>query len=117
MERRKLIQPKSAMPVVRDLFAAGSPIKTFADDIGLEAGDHLRIGIDDLFMRWGTWCGQNGIRCGSKPAFGRNLRSVFPKIKDGKLHKGGPNCYVGIGIPEQATLPAGAGSGMILEPV
>jgi hypothetical protein len=62
-------------------------------------GPDLRIGIDDIFTNWRRWCDANGHHAGSKNAFGKSLRSVFPKVKDGKLSKGGPNCYVGIGIP------------------
>jgi putative DNA primase/helicase len=101
---RKLVQPESALEAVRDLHSAGSPIETFARDIGLVAGDEqLRIGVDDLFAKYAAWCGQNEIRyVGSKISFGRNIRTVFPKIKEGKLAKGGARCYVGIGIPEVA---------------
>jgi phage/plasmid-associated DNA primase len=76
-------------------------------------GPDLRIGIDDLYVgKWSSWCYQNGHHAGSKTAFGKSLRSVFPKVKDGKLHKGGPNCYVGIGIPGEAA--GSGGSGLVL---
>jgi P4 family phage/plasmid primase-like protien len=107
-ETGKLVQPESALGAVRDLHSAGSPVETFARDIGLVAGDQLRIGIDELFAKYAAWCGQNEIRyVGSKISFGRNIRTVFPKIKEGKLAKGGARCYVGIGIPEVAAAMAG----------
>src|SRR5262249_25544414 len=99
--RGRLCQPKSAAAAVQDLRSTGSRIQAFADAVGLQAGEGLAVSKQELFGKWTTWCAENNLRPGNPQLFGRDLRTVFPQVRDGKAAGSDGkrvNSYLGIGL-------------------
>jgi putative DNA primase/helicase len=80
-ERGFFIQPASAIEVVEEMEALGSPIGAFLEE-RCEIGPGKSVSISDLFLAWETWCmEQRRDRPGTRQNFGRELRAALPGIK------------------------------------
>jgi putative DNA primase/helicase len=80
-ERGFFIQPASAIEVVEEMEALGSPIGAFLEDC-CEIGPGKSVSVSELFFAWENWCmEQRRDRPGTKQNFGRELRAALPGIK------------------------------------
>ena len=80
-EAKRIIQPPSALDIVRDLEDLGSPINAFVRErCILEPG--FRADVAELFVEWKGWCESKGMReAGTEQVFGRNLLAACPGLE------------------------------------
>jgi putative DNA primase/helicase len=79
-ENGRFTVPKSSEDAVNLMMELASPMSAFVRE-RLERGPGKEITCDQAFNEWKDWANANGHPVGSKPSFGRDLRSVLPGIK------------------------------------
>ena len=73
--------PASSQEVMKELEYLSSPIQKFIEEEYFFTPEGV-VGIDDLFIAWTKWCGNEGRKFpGTKATFGRDLRASHPQLK------------------------------------
>ena len=105
-ERGHFLQPESAQDAVSTAAANASPLEEFTDECCVVDADE-RVGCDDLYRAWKSWCQDNGHTPGASNKFGQRLkahmdnrhRDVNFKRRRGYSAGGGrPWFYSGLGL-------------------
>ncbi len=98
--RGHFVEPAASADAVEDLEVVGSPHGLFVREI-CALGMDRRIGMQELYERWCTWCRAGGREPGHRERFGADLKSVCPNIRvvqptrpDGTRYR----AYEGIGL-------------------
>lgn len=73
--------PASSDNAVRLMADLASPLSAFVRDECDVSGPAAEIPCDNLYAAWSRWANDNGHHPGSKSSFGRDLHSVFPRVK------------------------------------
>jgi putative DNA primase/helicase len=80
--RGHFILPKSSEDALEELEHLSSPIKAFVHDCCTIAHGK-QVSGPELFEAWRSWCTEQGRdHTGTIQAFGKNLRTAFPFVKD-----------------------------------
>ena len=99
-ERGHFLQPGSSIETAQELEDLGSPIGAFVRDrCVVEPGKSVII--DRLFEEFKFWCTEHGFQAPpDAQTFGRDLRSVVPKIEAKQRRVNGKPVrhYIGIGL-------------------
>ena len=75
-ERGRFEQPKSGKELLGEMAALSSPVSQFVEECcTLNPNDE--VARADLFECWSAWAKKVGMRPGTAPVFGRNLRAAF----------------------------------------
>jgi putative DNA primase/helicase len=96
IERGRFTEPQSTRKEREQMRELASPITTFVAD-RCELGTDLQVPCDQLWGEWQAWAKRTGNREGTREGFGKNLRSVDPKI-DRDWDGGSPRERVYYGI-------------------
>lgn len=93
--RGHFVQPKAVSDAVREMEDLASPVLAFVRERCI-VRPGLRISVDELYVAWRTWCGQDGrIAVTTKQTFGRDLAAAVPGIMR-RRGTGGEGFYEGI---------------------
>lgn len=100
--RGRFVQPASAADMQAEIEDLGAPVAAFVRD-RCEVGAGLRVGVDELHMRYCEWAVDQGIQVSDQPdkrVFGRELSAAFPSIVKRRTGAGGAGgaVYVGVAI-------------------
>jgi putative DNA primase/helicase len=97
-------QPVSAREMVDELEEITSPIKIFLQE-RCELSPAGQATVTDLFVVWCGWCQEQNRPAGTKQLFGRDLRTVLPRLKMRRLgaEGGRERIYEGLAIKPRAT--------------
>lgn len=116
--RGRLLQPKSAAALVREMEDLSSPVGAFVRErCRVAPGERVEVG--ELYREWRAWCDSHGRKePGTEETFGRDLRAAVPSLDkarprtpEGRLH-----FYTGIRLrrdndPDADDDPAGGRPG------
>lgn len=96
---RRFTVPAASADAAAMMMDLASPMSAFVRE-HCELGPGKSVERDRLYLVWKTWCEDNGHESGSKATFGRNLRSVVPKLGTVKVRVGEARirCYTLIGL-------------------
>jgi putative DNA primase/helicase len=80
-ERRRFVQPESALDLIRALEDLSSPTKTWLKE-RCNVDPKLKGEPDAMFRDWCQWCEDNGIKdAGAKSVFSRNIHAAVPGLR------------------------------------
>lgn len=86
-DRGRFVQPESGRQMVEELEELASPIGMFVKE-SCAVGPLEEVPIKTLFDAWCVWCKEkNRDHVGDMSTFGRNLRTVIPKLETKPVKK------------------------------
>lgn len=102
LARGRFEQPKSALEDLDIIEHLGSPTLAFVADCCVIDANQL-VERKTLYNVFRAWCAETGSHPGNVTAFGRNLRSAVPTIRDARPGGRGEQkrCYRGVGLNSQ----------------
>jgi putative DNA primase/helicase len=77
--RGHFVAPKSSAEALRELEDLTSPIGAFIREHCVVAPDKM-ADVDEMYLRWVSWCGVNNRLPGTRQTFGRDLRAAVPGL-------------------------------------
>jgi putative DNA primase/helicase len=79
--------PQSSVDAQVQMVDLASPVSAFVREC-CDLGPALEVEVDALFDAWKVWAEDNGHHAGAKSTFGRDLKAVASKIRQGKPRDG-----------------------------
>ena len=96
----RLINPEAGKAILNEFEDLASPISAFVNSC-CEVGPSKNVLCDDMFIAWKKWTEDHGHQAGSKANFGKQLRSVVPRIERQRLSSGKrPYEFRGVGLDD-----------------
>jgi putative DNA primase/helicase len=94
----RLVNPEAGKAILNEFEDLASPISAFVNDC-CEVAPDKNVLCDDIFVAWKRWTEDHGHQAGSKANFGKQLRSVVPRIQRHRLSNGKrPYEFRGVGL-------------------
>ena len=101
---KRIVLPQSSLDVLREMDEMGSPVGAFVNDCcelpqSTEERDNHRVPVKELYAAFRRWSTDRGAsRCLDEVGFGKDLRSVLPKLDRKRVSAGGSRSWVYVGI-------------------
>ena len=99
-ERGHFIQPQSGTEELQQLEDLASTVGAFIRSWCVQ-GENKHISVEELYDAYCAWCEVMNFKKSNKIVFGRDLRSVLPKLRTSRKH--GRTTYMGVTMSFKGT--------------